>query len=174
VSQQGSADSGGSLEKTAASYNSATISCTEWDNYFTGSGFGETAYSADSVASTGQDQSYGQVVYQFGNPGAASQFFNGVRSLPGRCRSFTASGGGSADSVTMDSMTAPTVDGHRTFGIDQATTVAGASSTIDTLFALDGTDVLAISASGVGSAPPSSPAPSTLLAKLISSVQARH
>jgi hypothetical protein len=174
VSQQGSADSGGSLEKTAASYDPATIGCTEWDNYFTGSGFGETAFSADSVASTGQDQSYGQVVYQFGSAGAASRFFTGVRSLPGRCRSFTASGGGSADRVTMQSVTAPAVDAHQAFGIDQATTVAGATSTIDTLFALDGTDVLAISASGVGSAPPSSPAPAALLAKLISSVQARH
>jgi hypothetical protein len=74
----------------------------------------------------------------------------------------------------MQSMTASAVDGHQTFGIDQTTTVAGSSSKIDTLFALDGKDVLAISASGVGSAPPSAPAPSTLLHELIASVQTHH
>ncbi len=174
VSQQGSSDSGSSLEKAAATYDVSTMSCSDWDNYFTGSGFGETAYSADSVASSTRDESYGQVVYQFGSPAAASRFFGGVRSLPGRCRSFTAGGGGAADRVTMRSGTASPVDGRQAFWIKQATSVVGASSKIDTLFALDGTDVFAVSASGVGTAPPSSPAPATLLQKLIASVQAHR
>jgi hypothetical protein len=171
VSQQGSADSGASLEKTAATYDPATMNCTDWDNYFTGSGFGETAYSADNVASSTRDQSYGQVVYQFSSAGAASGFFTGVRALPGRCRSFNASGGGT-DRVTMQLSTASPVSGHQAFWIHQSTSVSGASSKIDTLFALDGTDVVAVSASGVGNAPPSSPAPTALLAELIGSVKA--
>ena len=174
VSQQGSADSGDALEKTAAGYNLTTISCANWDNYFTGSGFGETAYTADSVANSNQDQSYGQLVYQFSSSGAASQFFTGVQSLSGRCRSFTASGGGSADRVSMQSVTASAVAGHQTFWIDRSTTVTGATSKIDTLFALDGTDVLAISASGVDSAPPAAPAPAALLQQLITSLQTHH
>jgi hypothetical protein len=74
----------------------------------------------------------------------------------------------------MQSVTAASVDGHQAFLIKQATTVVGATSKINTLFTLDGTDVCAISASGVGTDPPSSPAPATLLQKLITSVQAHR
>jgi hypothetical protein len=174
VSQQGSADSGSSLEKVAATYDVSTMSCTDWDNYFTGAGFGETAYSSGSVASNTKDQSYGQVVYQFSSSTAASRFFSGVQSLPGRCRSFTASGGGAGGRVTMQSAASSPVGGHQAFWIRQATTVVGATSKINTLFALDGTDVYAISASGVGAEPPSSPAPAALLQQLITSVRAHH
>jgi hypothetical protein len=173
VSQQGSSDSGSSLEKTAASYNLTTLTCTDWDNYFTGSGFGETAYSSASVANHTLDQSYGQLVYQFSSASAASQFFNGVRSLSGRCGSFTASGAGSADKVTMQAVTAQPVNGHQAFWIDQTATVVGTSSKRNVLFALDGSDVLAITVSGVGTALPSDPAPSTLMAKLIASIQSQ-
>jgi hypothetical protein len=173
VSQQGSADSGASLEKAAATYDLATMSCPDWDNYFTGSGFGETAYSAGNVAGSSHAQSYGQVVYQFSSTAAASGFFTGVRALPGRCHSFNASGGGT-DRVTMQLSAASQVAGHQAFWVHQSTAVAGASSKIDTLFALDGTDVVAVSASGVDSAPPSSPEPTALLAELITSVQAHR
>ena len=174
VSQQGSADSGSSLEKAAATYDASTMSCTDWDNYFTGAGFGETAYSSDSVASRTKDQSYGQIVYQFGSSAAASRFFGGVQSLPGRCRSFTASGGGAAGRVTMRPAAGAPIDGHQAFWIMQATTVVGEDSTSNTLFALEGTDVYAISASSVGTSPPSSAAAEMLLRKLIASVQAHH
>lgn len=173
VSEQGSADSGASLEKGSASYNPATMSCTEWDNYFTSSGFGETAYTAESVANSAADQAYGQVVYQFPSSGAASTFFSGVQSLSARCHSFTASGGGS-DHVSMQLTSAASVAGHQTFWLDQSTAVAGATSKINTLFAVAGTDVFAISASAVGSTPPSDPAPASLLQRLISSVVAQH
>ena len=174
VSRQGSADSGGSLEKAAAAYDVSTMTCADWDNYFTGAGFGETAYTSDSVASSTRNQSYGQIVYQFGSPAAASRFFGEVRSLPGRCRSFTASGGGAAGRVTMQPAAAAPIDGHQAFWIMQATTVVGENSTSNTLFALEGTDVYAVSASGVGASPPSSPAAEMLLRKLIASVQAHH
>lgn len=169
VSLQGSADSGSNLEKAAASYNLATLSCSGWDNYFTSSGFGETAYASGSVASSATDQSYGQVIYQFASKTTASAFFNGVQSLSNRCHSFNASGGGGA--VTMQLASASSVAGHQTFGINQATTVTGTSSKINTLFALDGTDVVAISASGVGSNPPSSPSPTTLLKDLLTNLK---
>lgn len=173
VSGQGSADSGASLEKSSSSYNPATMSCTDWDNYFTSSGFGETAYTTESVANSGADQAYGQVVYQFPSSGAASAFFSGVQSLSGRCHSFTASGGGS-DHVSMQLTSASSVAGHQAFWLDQSTAVAGATSKINTLFAVDGTDVFAISASAVGSAPPSDPTPASLLTLLISSVNPHH
>lgn len=169
VSLQGSADSGSNLEKAAASYNLATLSCSGWDNYFTGSGFGETAYASGSVASSAKDQSYGQVIYQFASKTAASAFFNGVQSLSNRCRSFNATGGGGA--VTMQLASASSVAGHQSFEINQATTVVGTSSKINTLFALDGTDVVAISASGVGSTPPTSPSPTSLLQDLLTSLK---
>ena len=173
VSEQGSADSGASLEKGSASYNPSTMSCTEWDNYFTSSGFGETAYTAESVANSGADEAYGQVVYQFASSSAASAFFSGVQSLSARCHSFTASGGGS-DHVSMQLTSAASVAGNRTFWLDQSTAVAGATSKINTLFAVAGTDVFAVSASAVGSTPPSNPAPASLLERLISSVTAHH
>ncbi|HZR49277.1 MAG TPA: hypothetical protein VFB06_07155 [Streptosporangiaceae bacterium] len=173
VSEQGSADSGASLEKGSASYNPATMSCTEWDNYFTSSGFGETAYTAQSVANSAADQAYGQVVYQFASSGAASTFFSGVQSLSARCHSFTASGGGS-DHVSMQLTSAASVAGHQTFWLDQSTAVAGATSKINTLFAVAGTDVFAISASAVGSTPPSDPAPASLLQRLITNVEAHR
>ncbi|HEX6526780.1 MAG TPA: hypothetical protein VF070_43220 [Streptosporangiaceae bacterium] len=174
VSQQGSADSGSSLEKAAATYDVSTMSCTDWDNYFTGAGFGETAYTSDSVASSTKDQSYGQSVYQFGSSAAASRFFGGVQSLPGRCRSFTASGGGAAGRVTMQPAAAAPIDGHQAFWIMQAATVVGESSKSNTLFALEGTDVYAVSASGTGAPAPSSPAAETLVRKLIASVASHH
>ena len=172
ASQQGSSDSGSSLEKSAATYSPSTISCTDWDNYFTSPGFGETAFTTGTVTDRSSGQSYGQVVYQFRGASAAARFFSDVQSLPGRCRSFTAGGGGSPDRVTMRRAMAPSVDGHQAFWLDQRTTVVGASSQINTLFAVDGTDVIAISASGLGSAPPSSPAPPALLRKLIASLHA--
>ena len=172
ASQQGSSDSGSSLEKSAAAYSPSTISCTDWDNYFTSPGFGETAFTTGTVTDRSSGQSYGQVVYQFRGASAAARFFSDVQSLSGRCRSFTAGGGGSPDRVTMQRATAPSVDGHQAFWLDQRTTVVGASSQINTLFALDGADVIAISASGLGSAPPSSPAPPALLGKLIASLHA--
>lgn len=173
VSGQGSADSGASLEKGSASYNPSTMSCTEWDNYFTSSGFGESAYTTESVANSSADEAFGQVVYQFPSSSAASAFFSGVRSLSVRCHSFTASGGGS-DHVSMQLTSAASVAGHQAFWLDQSTAVAGATSKINTMFAVDGNDVFAISASAVGSAPPSTPAPASLLQKLISSVEAHH
>lgn len=173
VSEQGSADSGASLEKGSASYNPSTMSCTEWDNYFTSSGFGETAYTTESVANSAADEAYGQVVYQFASSSAASAFFRGVQSLSARCHSFTASGGGS-DHVSMQLTSAASVAGHQTFWLDQSTAVAGATSKINTLFAVVGTDVFAVSASAVGSTPPSNPAPASLLQRLISSVTAHH
>jgi hypothetical protein len=173
VSAQGSADSGASLEKASASYNPSTMSCTNWDNYFTSSGFGETAYTTESVANSVANQAYGQVVYQFASSSAASAFFSGVQSLSARCHSFTASGGGS-DHVSMQLTSAASVAGHQAFWLDQSTAVAGATSKINTLFAVAGTDVFAISASAVGSAPPSDPAPASLLQKLVSSVEAHH
>jgi hypothetical protein len=172
VSQQGSADSGSTLEKAAANYNLSTLSCSGWDNYFTSSGFGETAYASGGLSSSAKDQSYGQVVYQFASKSAASAFFTGVQSLSDRCHSFNASGGGG--NVTMQLASASSVAGHQAFEINQATTVTGTSSKIDTLFALDGTDVVAISASGVGSAPPTSPAPATLLQDLITKLKAHQ
>lgn len=173
VSGQGSADSGSSLEKSSANYNPSTISCTNWDNYFTSSGFGETAYTTESVANSGADQAFGQVVYQFPSSSAASAFFSGVQSLSTRCHSFTASGGGS-DHVSMQLTSAASVAGHQAFWLDQSTSVAGTASKINTLFAVDGTDVFAISASAVGSAPPSTPTQASLLQKLITSVEAHH
>jgi hypothetical protein len=74
----------------------------------------------------------------------------------------------------MQLSAASQVAGHQGFWVHQSTAVAGASSKIDTLFALDGTDVVAVSASGVDSAPPSSPEPTALLAELITSVQAHR
>ena len=69
---------------------------------------------------------------------------------------------------------ASSVAGHQTFSINQATTVVGTSSTIDTLFALDSTDVVAISASGVGSPPPASPSLNALLQDLLTSLKAHQ
>jgi hypothetical protein len=125
------------------------------------------------VANSVANQAYGQVVYQFASSSAASAFFSGVQSLSARCHSFTASGGGS-DHVSMQLTSAASVAGHQAFRLDQSTAVAGATSKISTLFAVAGKDVFAISASAVGSAPPSDPAPASLLQKLISSVEAHH
>jgi hypothetical protein len=173
VSQQGSADSGASLENAAASYNPATMACADWDNYFTSAGFGETAYTTQSVSDSTAGQTYGQVVYQFPSAGAASAFFSGVRSLSARCHSFTASGGGSGQ-ITMQLTAASSVAGHQAFWLDQSAAVAGATSQSHTLFTMAGTDVFAVAASGVGSAPPDDPAPATLLQQLIGSVAAHH
>src|SRR5581483_3150103 len=85
---------------------------------FTSSGFGETAYTAQSVANSAADQAYGQVVYQFASSGAASTFFSGVQSLSARCHSFTARGGGS-DPISMQLTSAASVAGQQTFWLDQ-------------------------------------------------------
>jgi hypothetical protein len=174
VDSQSTTDSGGTLEKSTAIYDVNTLSCNDYDNDFLSAGFGETAFSSDSVANNSVSQSYGQIVYQFPTTSAASRFFSGLKSLTSRCGSYTETGGGSSSKMGMKLEPASPVGGDQAFWQDRQTTISGTSAQINVLFALDGADLVGIAASGVGSAPPSAPAPTDLLAKLITSISSAH
>lgn len=169
-------DSGGRLETAPAKYNPATMSCSSWEQEFGKQGFGETAMANDSVGPSSSSLTkitgYSQLVYQFKTSSAASSLFSGTRAIGSRCRSFTESQGGEHITVKIRVVTAPSVDGHAAFWIDETASDSGVSGQADALMTDVGTDVYGLETVGFGTAPPSSPSPAKLTVKLIARVQA--
>jgi hypothetical protein len=174
VDAQSTTDSGGKLETPQVVNNINTLSCNDFDNDFLSGGFGEVAYSSDSVTNSSSNMSYGQIMYEFPSTSAASGYFNGVKALGNRCGSYTQTGGGSTGQMSMKIMSASPVNGDQTFWLDRQTTISGTTAQANVLFALDGATVVGIAASGIGAAPPSNPSPTDLLGKLITSLSAQH
>ena len=162
ASSTGPITSGGSLTTAPATYNLATISCATFIQHLGTVGFGETAMVSGSVAASGQ--AYDQLVYQFGTPSAASAFVAGVRSLAGRCGSFTATANGSTGAFSLQSAAGTPVGGHSTLELLQTGTLGKSKLVLDTLFCASGVDVFAASGVGVGgAAPPVLPAKDTIV-----------
>ena len=158
--------SGGSLTSGAATYNLATISCATFIQHLGTVGFGETAMVSGSIAASGQ--AYDQLVYQFATPSAASAFVAGVRSLAGRCGSFTASANGSAGTFSLRATPGAPVGGHPALELLQTGTLGKSKLVLDTLLCASGVDVFAASGVGVGgAAPPVLPAKDTMVYNLM-------
>ena len=158
--------SGGSLTSGPATYNLATISCATFIQHLGTVGFGETAMVSGSFAASGQ--AYDQLVYQFGTPSAASAFVAGVRSLAGRCGSFTATANGSAGTFSLRATPGTPVGGHPALELQQTGTLGTSKLVLDTLLCASGVDVFAASGVGVGAAaPPVLPAKETIVYNLM-------
>jgi hypothetical protein len=158
--------SGGSLTPGPATYNLATISCATFIQHLGTIGFGETAMVSGSVAASGQ--AYDQLVYQFGTPAAASAFVAGVRSLAGRCGSFTATANGSPGTFSLRATPGTPVGGHPALELLQTGTLGKSKLVLDTLLCASGVDVFAASGVGVGgAAPPVLPAKDTIVYNLM-------
>jgi hypothetical protein len=172
----GAANSGAHLATAKAKYNLATMSCSTWENNFGETGYGETAMATDTVSKSGSSQlslsAYGQLVYQFKTSSVASRFFSGMRAIAGRCGSIHISQDGVTVAFKVRIVSAGSVDGHAAFWIDETESASGFSAQNRTLLAATGTDVFAIDSTGVTVAPPSKPAPASLIVKLITRVHA--
>jgi hypothetical protein len=171
-------DSGGHLATAPAKDKLATMSCSAWQQDLGETGFGETAMATDTVGRSNSNPSqltlsaYGQLVYQFRTTSAASAFFAGLRAVATRCSSISLSEGGATLTAKVRVVSAARVDGHTAFWIDETESASGFSAQDRTLLTDAGTDVFAVDSTGVTVAPPSSPAPASLIVKLIARVEA--
>jgi hypothetical protein len=146
----GPISSGGSLTPGKATYDLATISCATFIQHLGTVGFGETAMVSGSVATSGQ--AYDQFIYQFGTPSAALAFVAGVRSLAGRCGSFTATANGVKGTFSLRATPGPQVGGYPTLDLRQTGTLGTSKLVLDTLLCASGVDVFAAAGVGVGGA----------------------
>jgi len=165
LSSSSAVSSGGSLSSTPATYNLASVSCADFVNHLGNTGFGETAMAADSYVGT--QQAFDQVVYQFASSAAAAEFVDGIRSVAGRCASFTAKDNGATGTFSLSASPGPSVGGHPSLELVQNGTINGSSLNIDTLFSVSGVDVFAGSAVGLGAAAPGSLAKETIVYELM-------
>jgi len=165
LSPSSAVSSGASLSSSPAQYDLATISCATFVNHLGNTGFGETAMASNSFV--GSQQAFDQVVYQFGSSAAASGFVAGVKSLAGRCGSFSATDNGATGHFSLSATPGPAVGGHPSLRLVQSGTISGSSLTLDTLFTASGVDVFAGAAVGLGTAAPASPAKETIVYNLM-------
>ena len=148
--------SGDSLTSAPPQYDLASVSCADFISHLGNAGFGETAVAANSYV--GSAQAFDQVVYQFGGAAAASSFLAGIKSVAGRCRSFTATDNGATGTFSLRAAPAAPVAGHPSVELIESGTIHGSSLTLDTLLSASGVDVFAGAAIGLGStAPPAWP-----------------
>jgi hypothetical protein len=165
LSSSGAVSSGGSLSSSPAQYDPATISCATFVNHLGNTGFGETAMASNSFV--GNQQAFDQVVYQFGSGLAASDFVAGVKSLAGRCRSFTATDNGATGHFSLSAKPGPAVGGHPSLRLVQTGTLSGSSLVLNTLLTVSGADVFVGAAVGRGTGAPASPATETIVYHLM-------
>lgn len=165
LSSSSAVSSGAGLSSAAPRYNLATVSCATFINNFGDTGFGETALA--SVSAAGQSQAFDQVVYQFGSPGAAAAFVSGVRSLAGRCGSFTATARRETGTFALKAAPGPAVGGHPSVELTQTGTLSQSPLTIDTLLSASGVDVFCGAAVGLGASAPTSLARETIVYNLM-------
>jgi hypothetical protein len=157
--------SGPRLETGAVRYRIGSLSCGEFEADYSRPGFGETAMATDSVDNPEQVPAYGQVVYQFRTSGAAVVFLGSLRAVAARCPSFAR---GDGARIKLRIAPADAVRGHSAFWLDETIKLPGApTSEINSLLTASGTDVASIAGIGLISPPPTDPAPSALLARLI-------
>lgn len=157
--------SGASLSSSPARYDLASVSCTDFINHLGSTGFGETAMAANSFV--GQRQAFDQVVYQFATAAAASSFVEGIRSLAGRCASFSATESGASGAFSLRASPSAPVAGHPSLRLRQTGTIRGSAVTIDTLFTASGVDVFAAAAVGLGTATPAGVSTETIVYTLM-------
>ncbi len=160
LSSSSAVSSGPVLSSSPPQYDPATVDCATFVNHFGNTGFGETALA--SVSAAGQSQAFDQVVYQFGSPAAASAFAAGVKSLAGRCGSFSATSNGATGTFSLKAVPGPSVGGHPSVELTQAGVLNHAPLTIDTVLSASGVDVFAGAAVGLGASVPTSLAPATI------------
>lgn len=170
LSSSSAISSGGSLTSGPAAYDLATTSCATFVDHLGNTGFGETAMASNSAV--GEQQSFDQVVYQFGSAAAASDFVAGVKALAARCRSFTVSDDGATGTLSLTASPGPAVGGHPSLDLVQQGTIGGSSLVLDTLFTASGVDVFAGAAVGLGVAAPVSLAKETIVYDLMKRQQA--
>jgi hypothetical protein len=165
ASSASAVNSGGTLSSSPAKYDLATVGCATFLQHLGSTGFGETAMAANSFSS--QSQAYDQLVYQFGSAGAASGFVSGIKSLAGRCRSFTVTVNGSNGTFSLSAADGAPAGGHPSVELAQTGKVGGSSVVLTMLLSASGVDVFAGAAVGVGASAPTGVAPSTIVYTLM-------
>lgn len=161
----GPVTSGGSLLSAAATYNLATVPCATFVERLGETGFGETALAAVSLS--GSTQVYGELVYQFASPAAATAFVAGIKALAGRCGSFPVTSSGQTGTYSLRAADGAALGGHPTLILGETGSAAGTRLIISTLFSASGVDVFGASAVGIDSGAPAVPAAATIVYNLM-------
>jgi hypothetical protein len=158
--------SGDTLTSAPPQYDLATIGCAAFVNHFGNTGFGETAMASESAVAQ-SEQAFDQVVYQFGSPAAAAAFVSGIKSLAGRCGSFTAADNGTTGTFSLRAGAGPALGGHPSLELTQTGKLNRSPLTLDTLLSASGVDVFAGAAVGLGTGAPVSLARQTIVYSLM-------
>jgi hypothetical protein len=161
----GPVTSGSALISAAATNNLATMGCAPFVERLGSTGFGETALAAVSLSGSAQD--FGELVYQFAAPSAATAFLAGITSLAGRCGSFTVTSSGQTGTYSLRAAAGAPLAGHPTLTLDESGSTAGTRLVIRTLLCASGVDVFATSAVGINAGAPAVPAAATIVYNLM-------
>jgi hypothetical protein len=153
------------IKGAAATYQLATVSCATFVEQLGADGWGESALAAVSL--TGKSQVYGELIYQFATPAAASAFVSGIQALAGRCGSFKVTSSGQTGTYSLKAAAGAAVGGHPTVSLAETGSTAGTKLIINTLFSASGVDAFAASAVGIDAGAPSVPAGATIVYNLM-------
>ena len=156
---------GGSLVSGAATYDLATVPCATFVERLGETGFGETALAAVSLS--GSKQAYGELVYQFASPSAATTFVAGIKSLAARCGSFKVTSSGNTGTYSLKASDGAALGGHPTLTLGETGSTGGTTLVISTLLSASGVDVFAASAVGIDAGAPAVPATETIVYNLM-------
>jgi hypothetical protein len=165
VPSSGPTSSGSTVISAVPTYNLATVSCATFVEQLGADGFGETALAAVSL--NGSSQVYGELVYQFATPAAATAFVSGIRALAGRCGSFKVTSSGQTGTYSLKAASGASVGGHPTLSLDESGSTAGTKLVLDTLLSASGVDVFTASAVGIDAGAPTVPATETIVYNLM-------
>ena len=161
----GPVTSGGSLVSAAPTNDLATMACSVFVERLGGTGFGETALAAVSLS--GSTQVYGELVYQFASPAAATAFVAGIKALAARCGSFKVTSNGSTGTYALRAADGAAVAGHPTLTLDETGSTGSTKLVLNTLFSASGVDVFSASAAGIDAGAPAVPAAATIVDNLM-------
>jgi hypothetical protein len=168
IVKSGTFNSGRHLEHGPARHHLASFSCKTYIvKGLPGTGFGETA-TAESIVNKPGVGAYQQGVFQFATTAQATTFYRQFYAFTVRCRTVTASSGGTVR-LTTQSLKKTHLGRLPAFLAKQTLSATGLRTTInDTLYTVSGRDVYYIDAAG--QKVPAKPALRTAVQNLVARV----
>jgi hypothetical protein len=143
--------SGGSLTTAKAKYALSTLSCADQQNDLGDPGFGETAMSTNNMSDETSKETIIQTVYQFADAATAQTFFTTLKTRWDACGTFTIDSQGIDATLTVKVTPAKSGVGQQDFANTMTGKENGTPTVLASTVALDGSDVLMIGSSKIGS-----------------------
>jgi hypothetical protein len=168
---EGEDDSGARLAESSTGVNLGTESCAAFVSHSLVALLGATAYAGESVGKSGESVQYAQFIWQFASSVGAAKVYRYVLALPARCPKTTLTSHGVGEQVTVLGQALAPAGGHDVVEVNETATVSGVGLALDTVWSVDGAELLEIGLGASEQGSPASPSPSlrTLMSDLIAS-----